>query len=510
MNLRKLVVGILLLAGWAVAHAVSPTCTSPETKLSWPAVNPVWEMCWVPPNQSVGPDGSGLELRKVYFKGHQVFVRAHAPMLFAEYKNGAGGNCYRDWKDTTEQILSDLAVQGHLGMSTHLATATTSCDRSQNPTASYGKCPYQLPGFPNANTTCYSGVTIEDDGDHVLLTAQYSASWYMYASRWAFYADGHIEPTFGFGNNNGTYNTVTHWHHNYWRFEFSVDGAANTVSTDGVDNTVEFSDLRNATSGPGGGPHTWAVRNPTTGNGYQVVPGSDDYDVPTNQSGRNFHTVDFMATQQHNAEYGDSASNNLSDCTMHQNVLVNGESLVNTNVALYYTVAVRDSTANDWPPGCTPGAGGTCIPQDSMECKKKEGAGLMPFGPWVSAVPAATVTPGDENAFVVQGSQTTRTFGITNSGAVDSLLNYTIDFASVSCATPGAVSWLSATPTSGFLMLGATAPITAHINATSLTPGQYSAFVCVHSDDPANALVSIPVGLTVLDPDFIFVDDFEG
>lgn len=379
MKFRYFVACVLSLAGWNAAHADSPTCTNPETKLSWPANNPVWEMCWLPPDQSVGPDGSGLELRKVYFKGHLVFVRAHAPMLFAEYENGNGGDCYRDWKDATVKTLADLVVQNQLGVSTHLTQATTSCDRSSDPTASYGYCPFQLSGFPNTDTTCFYGVAIEDDGDHVLLTAQYNASWYMYTSRWAFYSDGRIEPTFGFGNNNGTFNSVTHWHHNYWRFEFSIDGGTNTVSTNGVDATTEFSDLRNATGGPGGTEKTWEVRNPTTHNGYKLVPGTHDYDVPTNQSGRNFHTVDFMATRQHDGEYGDSPNNNLSDCKMNQDALVNSESIQNTNVAVYYRVAVRDSTANDWPPGCT---GASCIPQDSMICKKT-GPTLVPFGPWV-------------------------------------------------------------------------------------------------------------------------------
>lgn len=502
---------LLCIGGFAVpAHADSPTCTSPETLLSWPTINPIWEMCWLRPDQSVGADGSGMELRKVYFKGHLVFQRAHAPMLFAEYENGNGGDCYRDWKDDTTPVLADHAVQNHLGISVDPPSAKTSCDRSQDPTQSYGTCAFQLPGYPNATASCFSGVAIEDGGDHVTLTTQYRASWYMYASRWTFYDNGSIEPSFGFGNNNGTYNDVTHWHHNYWRMEFNIDGGSNTVSTNGVDQSTEFSDLRNASGGPGGGPKTWEVRNPTTGNGYKLIPGAEDYNVPTNQSERGFHTVDLMATQQHNGEYADRSDNPLGACAMENSALVNGESIANTNIALYYRVAVRDSTANDWPPGCS---GASCIPQDSMVCKKT-GPTLVAFGPWVDTTPtdpAATLDPGNVEVVVNQGVSATDMFGLSNTGAAGSTLNYTIDLAPTSCASPGAVAWLSAAPTSGAVAQGATATITATVDATGLTAGSYSAFICVHSNDPAHAVIEVPVNATVvLDPnDVIFIDGFD-
>ena len=503
--------GIVLLAlcgASFAAHADSPTCADAETKLSWPATDPVWEMCWLPPNLSVGPDGSGMELRKVHFKGHPVFVRAHAPLLFAEYKDGAGGDCYRDWKNDTTPVLADRAVQNRLGISVDPASATTSCDRSREPTASYGTCPYAISGYPNANATCFSGVAIEDGGDHVTLTTQYRASWYMYSSRWTFYANGNIEPSFGFGNNNGTYNSVTHWHHNYWRMEFDIDGVNNTVSKNGVDQTAEFIDLRDATGGPGGTPKTWEVRNPTTGNGYRLVPGAADYDIPTDESRRGFHTVDLMATKQHNNEYGDRSNNPLSACAMDQSALVNGESLANTSIALYYRVAVRDSTANSWPPGCS---GSGCIPQDSMVCKKT-GPTLVAFGPWVDSIPtqpAATIAPENIEATVVQGASATDMVGLSNTGAAGSTLTYTIDTAPITCANPGPVVWLSRSPDQGSIAAGATATITAGVDAAALTPGNYSAFVCVHTNDPARALIAVPVNVTVDPRDVIFDDAFE-
>ncbi|MEO5626358.1 MAG: hypothetical protein ABIQ70_10165 [Dokdonella sp.] len=494
---RWLLAALLLGGGYCGATlADSPTCASPETKLSWPAVNPIWEMCWVRPSDSVATDGSSLELRKVYFKGHLVMRRAHVPMLFAEYRTST---CYRDWKDTDVPFLSDHAVQNKLGISIDPPKATTSCDRSKDPTAAYGDCPFQLSGYPNATASCAQGVSIEDGGDHVTLTTQHSAAWYQYTSRWMFYSDGRMEPQFGYGNNDGTNSSITHWHHNYWRMEFAIDdpvNAINTLSVNNVDKTTEFSDLRNATGGPGGVPKTWEVRNPVTGNGYRLVPSSDDYLIPTNESGRNFHTTDVMATKQHDGEYGDRSDNPLGVCAMNQNALVNSESLVNTAIALYYRVSVRDATNNNWPPGCS---GATCIPQDSMVCKKR-GPTLQPFGPWVNSTPtnpAATVAPGTVDVVVDHGASATDMFGITNGGDVGSTLNYTLDLSSTSCASPAAVSWLSVAPISGAVAQAATSTITATVNAMALTAGSYSAFICVHSNDTAQPLISVPVSVTV-------------
>jgi len=377
-SLHHASLGLLLLGlmGGQQALAATPTCSGSETKLSWPATNPVWEMCWLRPSQSAGPDGSGLEVRDVHYNGIPVARRMHAPLLFAEYRNSAGGNCYRDWKDENANILSVPAVRNTLGTPPFGSYARTACDRSLDPTASYGTCPYGL-SVPGA--TCGSGVTIEDLGDEVRLTTQYTAGWYMYSSRFAFFKDGRIQPYFGFGNMDGTYNEVTHWHHNYWRFEFNIDGDGDQmISENGVDKTTEFSALRNPTGGVNGGPTTWEVRNATSGRGYRLIPGSGDYVVPTNESGRGFHTVDVMATKQIDGEYGDRTDNNLGACQMNQGALVNGQAIDHTTVALYYRVAVRDSTANNWPPGCS---GSSCIAQDSMVCKNT-GPMLVPFGDW--------------------------------------------------------------------------------------------------------------------------------
>ena len=192
------------------------------------------EMCWLDPDDSVGPRGSGMELRNVYWNGQLVLRRAHAPMLFAEYKDGNGGDCYRDWKDTRTSTLAAAVVQNQLGdIPAGGNSAITACDRSTHPTNSYGTCPFQLP-IPGGYT-CAQGIAIENMGDHVRLTAQYDADWYMYASRMNFMQTAASFRALALQRPRH-YNAVPTGTIN-WRFEFDVDGLATTWSASTPDQT---------------------------------------------------------------------------------------------------------------------------------------------------------------------------------------------------------------------------------------------------------------------------------
>jgi len=343
-----------------MAMALSPTCSlaAGENKVSWPsAADPTWEMCWVKPGMSSGPRGSGLELRNVHFRGVLVMKRAHAPMLFAEYRNGAGGNCYRDWKDEDSAILIDPIVRNVLGTPANFL-ATTNCDVSSSPTASFGNCPFGQAGRTAAD--CSNGIAIENLPGNMgfRLTSQYAAAWYKYTSRYEFLTNGNIDTQFGFGNNNGTYNNTTHWHHNYWRFDFDIEGASNdSINVDGTSQTTEFTAVR--------GVSVVSVTDSSAGFGYIVAPGSNDSTFAPNESTRNFHTVDIIGSAYKANEYSDRSDNVLSDCTMNSSAIANGENIDKKDVVIYYRASVRDSTANNW---ALPGGG--FAPQDSMVCKR--------------------------------------------------------------------------------------------------------------------------------------------
>ncbi|MEO5627218.1 MAG: hypothetical protein ABIQ70_14525, partial [Dokdonella sp.] len=129
----------------------------------------------------------------------------------------------------------------------------------------------------------------------------------------------------------------------------------------------------------------------------------------------------------------------------------------------------------------------------------------------VTAVPAPviSVTPTSLNGVAVAGQTTTTSLSIGNTG--NAALTWNVDTASADCATPAAVTWLSLAPTSGSVSASAAAAsVTVTLNAASLAAGSYTAKVCVHSNDSAHALTSVPVTFTVSLNDTIFKDGFEG
>ena len=152
---------------------------------------------------------------------------------------------------------------------------------------------------------------------------------------------------------------------------FDIDGADNdevfVVDDQGQSaQTTEFTDLREITSGQPNDPNvytdevTWMVKDSVTGRGYQMVPGFtgssqaglvDDYEVDTTlPQQRDFHNTDVMVSNYKLIngtlpEYSDTpGSNSLGDCSMEEENIVNGESLVgaNGNPVFWYRTAVED------------------------------------------------------------------------------------------------------------------------------------------------------------------------
>ena len=347
----------LAIGQTAVAQIVTCNNGANEYHVQWPeSGTPVWEMCFLTPESSSAPDGSGLELRYVHYNGIKVFDRAHSPMLFADYSSGL---CYRDWKDTNSNFLADNEVINEV-MAAPMGDVETTCDLSLDPDIPVGDCPYGTAG------QCFDGVAVEWNAGELILTTQYSAAWYKYGSRAYFYANGEIDFEFGFGNSNGTNSHITHWHHNYWRMDFDIDGTSDNdqVFLNDTLQTVEFADIRDETGGPGGAPVTWSVIDSDTGRGYRINPGANDYLVPHDDSGHGQHPVDLMATQYHAGEYGDRSDNPLGACDMNEANLIDGESLVGEDVVMYYMAGVKDITG-----------------VDMMICKKA-GPLLEPIGFW--------------------------------------------------------------------------------------------------------------------------------
>jgi hypothetical protein len=171
---------LVALAALAPAGLVQAlTCPSGTTLVQWPAgvPSPTWEMCVLPPTTSSGTDGSGIELRQVFYKGHQVFKRANTPILNVNYMTGCG--CYRDWIDgeVKFQVYKAnpvpgnppvLAVGGPGAFVDAVEPPLTVCETG----GSGGDVPSGSSGF--------RGVAVERLSDRLILTSQLSAGWYRY------------------------------------------------------------------------------------------------------------------------------------------------------------------------------------------------------------------------------------------------------------------------------------------------------------------------------------------
>ncbi|MCB0006492.1 MAG: S8 family serine peptidase [Anaerolineales bacterium] len=96
--------------------------------------------------------------------------------------------------------------------------------------------------------------------------------------------------------------------------------------------------------------------------------------------------------------------------------------------------------------------------------------------------------------------------GITSIGALDLFANnasavyyddLSLQPSSGFCASPADIPWLSLSDTSGTVAGGGSDTVTVTMDATGLSSGSYSGFLCLETNDPAAPLVPIPVEMLV-------------
>jgi hypothetical protein len=337
---RALVLALALagLAALVAAEPVSPlagcstcpggTCYGPQT-ISWPTINPVWQISWLRPCESSGTNGSGLELRDVSYNGHMVLKRAHVPMLNVQYvQTSCGCNCYRDWEYQQDYFSANNIVTPHL-LAEPTVPAETVCDVG-------GGQDVCQQGQPN----CFDGVAIESYVDRLVMTTQFEAGWYRYTMRWRFYLDGRIEPVFGFSAVSAGCVSCTHKHHAYWRLDFDIDGSVANIVTEGPNPPSGAAPGR-----PGPNPRivtldnetmrlnsypgiTWSVTDPVAHRGYRLVPG-----VESSLPADDFSEGDLWALRYHADEIDDGHS--LLDCPVNFSSWLNNEAL-DGDVVLWY------------------------------------------------------------------------------------------------------------------------------------------------------------------------------
>lgn len=353
---KRILALLVFAAAWLTATpgAAQPACNlTGEHLMSWPDVNPVWQFCWLRPQDSSGTRGSALEIRNVYFNGHLVMKRGHVPMLNVDYDPGGCG-CYRDWQ--YQEVVFHANNPISPGYAEPTVPPLTVCDTG----GSAGDC-----GPPD--TDCFTGVAAEKLSDRLILTTQMEAGWYRYSTKWRFYLDGRIEPFFGFAAIDAPCVYHSHRHHAYWRLDFDIDDAGNDVVTEGPNPAAPGGNGR-----PGPKPPivvlpteamrvnnrpglTWSVVDSGTHRGYRIVPGSE-----TALAADSFSVGDFWALKYKANELDDGG--NIGDCPVDFSTFLNGESIAGDVVVWYRT--------------------GWYHPSNSLDDCDIGGPTLVPIGDW--------------------------------------------------------------------------------------------------------------------------------
>ena len=104
--------------------------------------------------------------------------------------------------------------------------------------------------------------------------------------------------------------------------------------------------------------------------------------------------------------------------------------------------------------------------------------------------PDILITPTSLSETLKVGLASQRNLAIKNIGTVN------LTFSLVISYTNGA-GWLSATPSTGTVLPGATTNVTVGFNAGSLTTGSYAAKIVVTSNDPGTPTIEVPITLVV-------------
>jgi hypothetical protein len=267
MTARKLaLLAALLLAAAGRSQAAAPDCSvAGGTLVSFPTPNPVWQFCVLPPSLSSGTNGSAIEIREAFYNGHKVFKRAHNPILNVKYAPGAPCFCYRDWIDEEHKFevkdsggnIVNMSGTGHIY--DNASSVRTVCDAG----GSGGDIP---------SSQGFMGVAMERFPDHIELTSQNAAGWYRYESKWVFYTDGRVKPTFGYSAVvDSCVASGSHHHNSYWRFDFDIDDPGNdAVGEAGINQAMTETGTRRPAE-PFSKPPL-KVYDKTSNRGYHVVP----------------------------------------------------------------------------------------------------------------------------------------------------------------------------------------------------------------------------------------------
>jgi hypothetical protein len=113
---------------------------------------------------------------------------------------------------------------------------------------------------------------------------------------------------------------------------------------------------------------------------------------------------------------------------------------------------------------------------------------------WADVSPEIWVSPTNLSATLEPDESVTQQITISNIGGSDLL--WQIFESAGDCSSPSDVPWLAVSPSAGTTPPGAASAIDVISDATGLTPGDYTGYLCVENN--ADVLPTIPVTLTVV------------
>jgi len=237
----------------------NPRGTQGTARIQWPAPpgEVLWDLRVTRPAASSGVNGSGVDIKDVFYRGRKVMRQGHVPILNVEY---AGNTCgpFRDW-------LWDESCFQAVGSDIPGAPGIRWCNT-----------PPQTIIESHTDGGNFKGVAVYEHADGSLrLLSQNSAGWYRYISEFRFYPDGRIMPRFRFAGVADTCVCNSHNHHAYFRLDLDILRARNIC--DEWDGARWVPLLREThRTRQEGVDVRWRIRNFRREVGYEIVPGEED------------------------------------------------------------------------------------------------------------------------------------------------------------------------------------------------------------------------------------------
>ena len=208
-----------------------------------------------------------------------------------------------------------------------------------------------------SDTGNFQGVAVYVQGQEVVLVSELEAGWYRYISQWRFGTNGRLRARFGFSAIQNPCVCNVHNHHAYWRFDFDIRTAGNNrvrefndpclpgfCPSRWHDKVYEISRPRDP-----GRKRKWRIDNTRTGEAYDLIPGPDD-GVASAQVDWPFGRGDVWILRYRASEIDDGSVAWGPPYEVGLSNWVNGESILNQDVVIWYGAHFRHDVAAE-PPG---------------------------------------------------------------------------------------------------------------------------------------------------------------